>query len=91
MPITLAVTPVLAAIAQAQPIQCLEGENQDCPGLLLSCQVIYDNAVHCSLGVLLVQPFELHVTLIDLYSYASTLQHRQGPLSTLASWSCVHV
>ena len=31
-PITLAVTPVLAAITQAQPIQCLEGENQDCPG-----------------------------------------------------------
>ena len=34
-PITLAVTPVLAAITQAQPIQCLEGESQDCPGLLL--------------------------------------------------------
>ena len=33
-PITLAITPVLAAITQAQPIQCLEGENQDCPGLL---------------------------------------------------------
>lgn len=31
-PITLAVTPVLAAITQAQPIQCLEGDNQDCPG-----------------------------------------------------------
>ena len=31
-PITLAVTPVLAAITQAQPIQCLEGDNQDYPG-----------------------------------------------------------
>lgn len=31
-PITLAVTPVLAAITQAQPIQCLEGDNQDFPG-----------------------------------------------------------
>ncbi len=31
-PITLAVTPVLAAITQAQPLQCLEGESQDCPG-----------------------------------------------------------
>lgn len=35
-PITLAVTPVLAAITQAQPIQCLEGDNQDCPGNTLS-------------------------------------------------------
>ena len=34
-PITLAVTPVLAAITQAQPIQCLEGDNQDCPGITL--------------------------------------------------------
>ena len=34
-PITLAVTPVLAAITQAQPIQCLEGDNQDCPGASL--------------------------------------------------------
>ena len=34
-PITLAVTPVLAAITQAQPMQCLEGENQECPGDLL--------------------------------------------------------
>ncbi|DBA66789.1 TPA: hypothetical protein ACH3X2_001931 [Trebouxia sp. C0005] len=34
-PITLAVTPVLAAITQAQPIQCLEGENQDCPELII--------------------------------------------------------
>lgn len=35
-PITLAVTPVLAAITQAQPIQCLEGDNQECPGDTLS-------------------------------------------------------
>lgn len=49
-PITLAVTPVLAAITQAQPIQCLEGENQDCPGLLPRCHVIHDNAVHCSVS-----------------------------------------
>lgn len=34
-PITLAVTPILAAITQAQPIQCLEGDNQDCPGACL--------------------------------------------------------
>ncbi|KAL3135519.1 hypothetical protein ABBQ38_005999 [Trebouxia sp. C0009 RCD-2024] len=34
-PITLAVTPVLAAITQAQPIQCLEGDNQDCPDLII--------------------------------------------------------
>ncbi len=83
-PITLAVTPVLAAITQAQPIQCVEGENQDCPGLLPLCHVIYDNAVHCSLGAQLVQPFEPHVTLIDWYSFACTLQHRRGPLFTSA-------
>ena len=74
-PITLAVTPVLAAITQAQPIQCLEGENQDCPGLLPLCHVIYHNAVQCSLGVPLVQAFEPHVTLIDWYSFGCTLQH----------------
>ena len=34
-PITLAVTPVLAAITQAQPVQCLEGESPDCPGVTL--------------------------------------------------------
>ena len=33
-PITLAVTPVLAAITQAQPVQCLEGETPDCPGTI---------------------------------------------------------
>ena len=36
-PITLAVTPVLEAIAQAQPVHCVEGDSLDCPGQPLNC------------------------------------------------------